>query len=246
MGVQRLVKAWHAHLHIEKNRLLKDKTWRFKEKAIKLLIPRGSCYVRSLKVEDPSNWLGKRSEIASLVLKQNFPSRCRLNQTMLSQDSRTNLLEDEGYDVILPSPPFNSTQEYSAAEKVEGIEVIATTAKAEGITAAAKVEAKVDGTEVTATTAKAEGMEECVKLFFHRNTKNDISNRENYIRCKNKLRKAGINYKSYGLLSREYLEALKKVQKFKNDEATMNQFLDLLAFTYSRAYRRYRGKHIRN
>ncbi|KAM7470036.1 hypothetical protein LguiA_008219 [Lonicera macranthoides] len=150
----------------------------------------------------------------------------------------------------------------TAKVEVEGTEVTATTAKAEGITAAAKVEAKVEGREVNATTAKVkakvdgttakaegmeEGTEECVKLFFHRNTKNDISNRENYIRCKNKLRKAGINYKSYGLLSREYLEALKKVpKKFKNDEATLNRFLDLLAFTYSRAYRRYRGKHIRN
>ncbi|KAM7528434.1 hypothetical protein LguiB_031844 [Lonicera macranthoides] len=40
------------------------------------------------------------------------PSRCELNQTMLSQDSRTNLLEEEGYDVIQLNLPFNSIQEY--------------------------------------------------------------------------------------------------------------------------------------
>ncbi|KAM7523001.1 hypothetical protein LguiA_012903 [Lonicera macranthoides] len=38
--------------------------------------------------------------------------RCGLNQTMLSKDSRTNLLEEKGYDVIQPNPPFNSIQEY--------------------------------------------------------------------------------------------------------------------------------------
>ncbi|KAM7507237.1 hypothetical protein LguiA_017690 [Lonicera macranthoides] len=32
---------------------------------------------------------------------------------MLSQDSRTNLLEEEGYDMIQPSSPFNSTKEPS-------------------------------------------------------------------------------------------------------------------------------------
>ncbi|KAM7474298.1 hypothetical protein LguiB_021541 [Lonicera macranthoides] len=132
------------------------------------------------------------------------------------------------------------------------------------ITAAVKVEGKVEGMEEKVeenvkenveekvegmeecVEEKVEGMEECVMLFFNRDTKKNINDRPNYIRCKDKLRKVGIHYKLYGVLSREYVEALKKVPKFKNDEASLNRFLSRLALTYSRKYRRYRGKHIRN
>ena len=35
-----------------------------------------------------------------------------MNQAILSKDSRANLLEEGGYDVIHTNPPFNSTKEY--------------------------------------------------------------------------------------------------------------------------------------
>lgn len=114
----------------------------------------------------------------------------------------------------------------TAAAKVEGMEVIATTAKVEGM-------------DVIARTAKGKGMEDCVMLFFNRDSRKNISNRENYIWCKDKLREVGIHYKLFGVLSQEYVEALRKVPKFKNDEASSNRFLDRLSLTY-------RGEHRRN